>query len=405
MTRVMELITDGTPWAIERSALETIITIARRENNLEAVLKQRGEPLDNTHKVEIRDGVALIPVNGPLFPRANLFGQISGAYSVEMLAQDLAKTATDPSVKAAILVFDSPGGRTTMINEFAQQIADYPKPITAYVTGMAASAAYWLAAAADRIVVDATAMVGNIGVVAAFAKDDKGIIEIVSSNAPDKRPDISTDAGRAVIQRVVDDMEAVFIQSVMDYQGLSRDQITSIRGTVLVGAQAVKMGFADSVGSLENVISELSKRGKPMDIQTLKAEHGDVYQAVFQEGINSAKTEAAAASSAAAKAERERISAIINHAEAEGRQGQAQALALETDLTPEAASKVLAASPKIAAASGDQFAEYMAKLSNPKIGADGGDGDDNDDAKTKGVVIKGWANAFGKAQAMNGGKR
>jgi ClpP class serine protease len=397
-SRIVGFITSGTPWAIEAEALRTIIGIAQRENNLEAVLKERGAPLDNTHKVEIRNGVALIPVTGPLFPRANLFGQISGAYSVEMLAQDLAATEANADVKSAVLVIDSPGGHTTMINEFANQVADYSKPIVAYVVGQAASAAYWIASAADKIVMDSAALVGSIGVVAAFDAKDSGTIEIVSSNAPDKRPNIATDGGRAVIQTIVDDMESVFIDSVSRFRGLGRDQITALRGSVVVGAKAVSMGFADEIGSLESVINFLTKQENPMDLQQLKADHPDVYQAVFAEGAASVDAKAIRAE------EIGRIGAIMNHEHAAGREAQAKVLALQTDMSAEQAGKVLAVSPTQSAASdqGNPFAEAMAGIKNPKVGAD----DETDTDATAGAnVITGWSNAFGKASAKSGVKR
>lgn len=390
-------ITAGTPWAIEAEALRTIIGIAQRENNLEAVLKERGAPMDNTHKVEIRSGIALIPVTGPLFPRANLFGQISGAYSVEMLAQDLAATEINPDVKSTILVIDSPGGHTTMINEFANQVADYSKPIVAYVVGQAASAAYWIASAADKIVMDSAALVGSIGVVAAFDAKDSGTIEIVSSNAPDKRPDITGDAGRAVIQTIVDDMEAVFIDAVSKFRGLNRDQVTALRGSVVVGAKAVNMGFADEIGSLESVINSLTNQGNPMDLQQLKADHPSVYQAAFAEGAASVDGKALKAD------EITRISAILNHEHAAGREAQAKVLALETDMSAEQAAKVLAVSPKAETqAAGDAFAKAMGNIPNPKVGAD--NQDESDESSTD-TAAQGWGQAFAKVAVINGGKR
>lgn len=402
MSKVISFLTNGTPWAIEKSALETIINIAQRENNLEAVLKERGTPLDNTHKVEIRNGVAIIPVTGPMFPRANLFGQISGAYSVEMLAQDLAKTEASADVAGAVLMIDSPGGHTTMINEFANQIANYSKPIVAYVVGQAASAAYWLASATDKIVIDNTAIVGSIGVVAAFSQGDKGIIEIVSSNAQDKRPDLTTDAGKAVVQTIVDDMESVFIQSIMDFRGLTREQVTALRGGVVIGAKAVEQGFADSIGSLESVIHDLTQRGSFMDLAKLKADHKDVYQAAFNEGVGSVTASLSAERSAGSEAERTRISAILNHEAAQGREAQAKALALDTDLTVDAAAKVLAVSPKVEPqAKGDQFSRHMAKLGNPDAGADA----ESDQQTDNVVAMQGWSKAFKQATAHLGGKR
>ncbi len=387
MNRILSFLTNGTPWAIEQSALETIIAIAQRENNLEAVLKERGEPLDHTYRVENRNGVALMPINGPLFPRANLFSQISGAYSVEMLAQDLATLKADAEVESLVLMIDSPGGHTTMINEFANQIAAFSKPVVAYVVGQASSAAYWLASAADKIVLDDAALVGSIGVVAALSSKDKDRIEIVSSHAEDKRPDISTEEGRAVVQTIVDDMEAVFIDSVLKFRGMDREQITALRGGVVVGAKAVKMGLADELGSLEHVIQTLQLEHS-MNVETLKADHNDVYKAVFDEGVASVDT--GQAKTEGTSAERQRITAILNHEAAEGREAQAKALALETDLAPEAAAKVLAVSPKAEKpAAGNQFAQHMQALGNPDVGADNDENGGQDDEKAAMALIIG----------------
>ena len=400
MSRIINYLTNGTPWAIEQGALESIIAIAQRDNNLEAVLQERGKPLDNTHKVEIRQGVAVIPVTGALFPRANLFSQVSGAYSVEMLALDLAQTANDPNVKGAVLAIDSPGGSTVMINEFAQQIKDYPKPIVAYVVGTAASAAYWIAAAADKIVMDSTAMVGSIGVVAAFTAQDSKTIEIVSSNAQDKRPDITTDAGKAVVRAIVDDMETVFIDAVMANRGMTREQITALRGGVVIGAKAVNLGFADQIGSLEQTILQLQAE-TTMDLSKLKADHPEVYQAAFKEGSASVTTDALAAKSEGVAQERQRITAILTHDNAKGRELQAQALALETDLAPEAAAKVLAVSPTTptnAAATTNPFAQHMQTLGNPKIGAD------QEQEQQEHLANYGWDRAVAKVVPMRGTK-
>lgn len=376
MSHVIDFLNNGTPWAITQDALATIHEIARRENSLEAVLQQRGEPLDNTHKVEIRGNVALIPITGALFPRANLFNQVSGAYSVEMLSLDLAKAQSDPSVKSALLVIDSPGGHTTMINEFAAQIKAFDKPIMAYVVGQAASAAYFIAAATDKIYLDAMAMVGAIGIVTGFLKKDTGIMEFVSSNAPDKRPDLETDSGRAVIQSLLDDMEAVFVESVMSNRGLTYEQVTNLRGGVLVGAKAVSAGFADEISNLEAVIQSLNEVHN-VDITKLKAEHPAVYQAAFSEGVNSINATALVAD--AVTTERTRISGILNHTEAKGRETLALKMALESEMNAEQAASFLSAVP-IGATNQTPppkektaFEKQMEALGNPKVGVDGQD--------------------------------
>lgn len=382
MSRVVDFLTNGTPWAIQLGTLQTMLEIAQRENNLEAVLKERGEPLDNTRKVEIRNGVAIMHVTGPLFPRANVFDQISGAMSVEMLALDLGEIERNNDVSSAVLVFDTPGGYTTMINEFAGQISAFSKPIVGYVVGKAASGGYWLASACDKIVLDAAAMVGSIGVVSGYKKDDSGIVEFVSSNAPDKRPDMESDDGKRVMQVMIDDMEAVFIDAVMNFRGMTREQVIDLRGGVVIGAKAIESGFADELGSLESVISQLQQEN-PMDLNKLKADHPDTYQAAVDVGVAQAIAEnestVAKASDESVTAERSRISAITTCDEATDRAEMASHIAFKTTMSADEAKTMLAAAPKKVAASGfEQLDAEMDEIGSPKVSADVDDEQDDD---------------------------
>ena len=209
----------GDPWAIADGWLETIHAIANREHDIQAVLAQRGEPLKNTRAVEKRGNVAVIPMSGVIFPRANMLDEISGGTSLQSFMLDFNTALAEPSIKAIVINADSPGGVTTGINEAANMIRNSPKPVTAYVNGTAASAMYYLAAGAHNIVMDAMAMVGSIGVVTQIrGKKEDGSLEIVSSNAPDKRPNIATPEGQAVHQKLIDDLEAVFVQSVSSFE-------------------------------------------------------------------------------------------------------------------------------------------------------------------------------------------
>ena len=77
----------GAVWAMTPTALETVLEVASRcGEGPEAVSARLGRPLKNTRAVTVRDGVAVVPVVGPLFRRANLLTQVSGATSVEVLA-------------------------------------------------------------------------------------------------------------------------------------------------------------------------------------------------------------------------------------------------------------------------------------------------------------------------------
>jgi ClpP class serine protease len=265
MHRLMHLAA-AIPWAISPTWLSTILTIANREGpGPEAVAKELGRPLENTRAVEMRGSVAVIPVHGPIFRRANVLSEVSGATSVQVLATDLHLALDTEDVSAIVLDIDSPGGEANGISELAAMIyaSRGRKPIHAYVGGTGASAAYWIAAACDRIHVGDTASVGSIGVVravpnpgASSAKD----IEIVSSQSPNKRPDVTTEDGRAVYQTEVDELASVFVSRVAAYRGVSVETVLGRfgKGACLVGASAVAAGMADDLMSFEAVLASLS---------------------------------------------------------------------------------------------------------------------------------------------------
>lgn len=257
-------------WAIEESWLQVILEIASREGEgPEAVAARLGRPLQNTRTVAIRDGVAVVPIVGPIFRRANMLTEVSGATSTEMLARDFRTALDDPTVKAIMLDVDSPGGEANGVNEVAEMIhaARGQKPIVAYASGSAASGAYWLASAADEIVIDPTARLGSIGVVAAYrdtrGRDEKaGVrqIEFVSSQSPHKRPDLESDEGRKQIQAEIDAIADVFVSAIARNRDAEVSTVLSDfgRGGVKIGKAAVDARLADRTGSFESVLAELA---------------------------------------------------------------------------------------------------------------------------------------------------
>lgn len=258
------------PWYMQQEALETLLAVADRMGDPQALQTRQGKPLDGTRRVKMREnGVAVIPITGPIFRHANLFSEISGATSTDLLARDIQAALDNPYVRAIALEIDSPGGEATGIHELAAMIfaARGRKPIKAYIGGTGASAAYWIASAADEIVIDATAIVGSIGVVMSYldtserdAKAGVRRVEIVSSQSPDKRLDPNTDEGRTKVQAIVDALAETFVASVAAHRGTKPAAVLADfgRGGVLVGAAAVKARMADRIGSLESLISELA---------------------------------------------------------------------------------------------------------------------------------------------------
>lgn len=258
-------------WALPPTMLADMESIARRElksGSLEALTTQDGEGLQAAPSVELRDSVALIKVRGVVSRYASWMHDICGGTSTEALAKSLAASIEDAKVRAIVLWIDSPGGQVNGLNELAEMIyaARGRKKIVAYVGGQACSAAYWMASACSEIVIDATAELGSVGTVAGFRilppVDGEQRIEIVSSNAPNKRLDPTSAEGQAAVQTIVDDIETVFIDAVSRNMAIERTKVLADfgRGGTFIGIKAVKQGMAHRIGSLEGLIAELSGR-------------------------------------------------------------------------------------------------------------------------------------------------
>lgn len=262
----------SSPWAITEAGLHRVLAVASRLTiSPEALQERAGEPLDNTHTVTVRDGVATIPLRGVMAQRGGMFSAISGATSYSTVARDLHAALEDPAVSAILLSIDSPGGEVAGCHELWAQLlaARGTKPIEAYIGGDGASAAYWLACAADRVHASETAVVGCLGVRMSAVDDTRAMrragyerIEIVSSQTPAKAMDPTIPEGRVRVQRMVDDLATVFLASVATARGVSVDTVRAEYGggDVFVGRAALERGLIDALGTEESVHAALVAR-------------------------------------------------------------------------------------------------------------------------------------------------
>lgn len=239
---------------------------AERELGAVAMMGQRAPA---TRTAMLRDGVGMLPVTGPVFPRANIMTEMSGATSLDIAAADLRALQASPDVKAILVVMDTPGGAVAQVNDFGRLIAASPKSVAVHVTGMCCSAGYWIASqATGGISADPTCQIGNIGVVVSadyqVEPDHQGYrqIDIVSTNAPNKRPDLSTEEGRAEVRKILDGVEAVFIQTVARGRGVSEATVRNDfgRGASMAAGAALTAGLIDRIEAdgLDGAITRLA---------------------------------------------------------------------------------------------------------------------------------------------------
>lgn len=253
-------------WAIEPDILKSLC----RLDEIKSLSFQSERKLSNTRSVMIRDGTAIIPLYGPITARSDLFSFFFGGTSLADLAKDFQVALGDDQVKAILFDIDSPGGVALGPSEMADAIfkARGKKPIWSYVGRNCSSAAYWIASATEKIIANPSALLGSIGVVTTIPvqeqPDSEGYknIEIVSSNAKQKRPDPRTEEGMAEIKRELNDLEAQFIEAIAKYRNVSVNAVKNDfgQGGVLIGKNAVASGMADSLGSYEEVIAELNQK-------------------------------------------------------------------------------------------------------------------------------------------------
>lgn len=329
-------------WAMLPEAVENLVAIAERAVNLnpEMLEAYRAKSVENADRLKVRDGVGILRVEGPLFKKANLMTSMSGATSYQVLARDLQAALDDSSIHSIAQIIDSPGGEANGADEYAAAVhaANKIKPVTSFVSGMGASAAYWIAAGGGRIVLSEGSMVGSIGVVlgindTSLADEKRGIrkLQFVSSQSPNKRPDPNTESGKSHIQAMVDSLASVFISKVAAYRGVSEDDVIAKFGAggMKIGAEAVAAGMADDVGQFEDVLASMIRRGKTRPIT-----HSVKGLKMSDETLDAASIVAAANS---------RTKAIFASEVGQTLPTLAAFLAYETTLSAEIVTKALAA--------------------------------------------------------------
>lgn len=323
-------------WAILPQQLEQICGIADHSARTDpvALAAELGRPLGNTRQVQVRDGVAMLPLEGSLFAKANAMTEHSGATSYDVFARDFTTALASDEVDSIVLVVDSPGGQVKGASELARMIYDArgEKPIVAYVEGMAASAAYWISAAADEIWAADTAQLGSIGVVAAVRQpdEDEGVYRFVSSQTPAKHQGADSPEGASAVQRNVDALADVFIDALSLYRSTPRSIIETKYGSgdVFVGAAAGVRGMIDGITTLENLHQKLRARARDrademnwaeLSVEAL-AEHRPDIIAELREDL---AAQAANKTDEAVKAETARVAGIMDMTQGLGIEAEA----------------------------------------------------------------------------------
>ena len=199
--------------------------------------------------------------------------------SAEFINAALKAAFEDEGAKAVVLLINSPGGspvQAGMMNDEIRRLkAKHNKPVYAVVEETCASAAYYIAVAADQIFVDKASIVGSIGVLMdgfgftglmdklgverrlLTAGENKGFLDPFSKQ---------TDTQRAFAQDMLNQIHQQFIAVVKAGRGARLKETPEMfSGLFWTGQQAIDLGLADKFGTLEYVAREVVKQEEIID--------------------------------------------------------------------------------------------------------------------------------------------
>lgn len=216
------------------------------------------------------EGIAIVPIQGTLMKRGGWMSAASGCSTYDQICKAMSAALGDPGVRAVLMDCDSPGGTTHGCFEASDAIYEMrqesDKPVWAVANDLAASAAYALASAADKIFVTRTGGVGSIGVFALqidqSALDEQEGLKYNYVYAGAKKTDGNpheplSKSARADIQAEVDREYDMFVQAVARNRNTTQTKIRDTQAGVFFGDKSVGL-LADEVASCDETLTELT---------------------------------------------------------------------------------------------------------------------------------------------------
>lgn len=223
-------------------------------------------------KPRTQKNVAVIPIHGALEARPSFLGMVFGMVSYERIGQVFDAVMKDDSYNCVVLDIASPGGQVYGCSELANKIynARGKKPILAMCDPMAASGAYWLAAAADRVIVTPSGDVGSVGVISehidlskALENEGTKVTVIRSANSPYKQEanpsEPLTDEAKANQQSRVDAIYDRFVSDLARFRGVSVEHINEKfgQGRIVASAAALSARMVDRVDTMAGLLKKV----------------------------------------------------------------------------------------------------------------------------------------------------
>ena len=280
----------GAIWACDPSAIEGLAAMAEAgANGIDRAADTLRASSDLIASAGAAGAVAVIPIHGFISRRPSIWSAVFGGASLVELEAALRTAANDPQVSAIVLDCDSPGGSVTGVHEAFQAVraANAIKPVHVAISGLCASAAYWIAAGASRIAISPSAEAGSIGVFgvhadrsAFFAAQGVTFSVFASPAAKAENVDVTplTDDARLAMRRRVESHYARFAADVAAGRGTSAEAVRDGYGLgrVVGSADALACGLVDAIetpaATIGRVVDQLSDRSRRLELARFRSE-------------------------------------------------------------------------------------------------------------------------------------
>jgi capsid assembly protease len=398
----------GVPLLIEPQAAATILSVLGDKLEIGAIVvdgtavdlataRSRGRERAPREYGVTDDGIVLVPVLGTLTSRSMSLRPASGMTGYDSVERAFEQAMSDPSVHGVLMQLDSPGGEAGGALEAARFIRSLrgQKPIWAIADHQAASSAYALASAADRIIMPRGGDVGSVGVLGLHTdrsgelsqRGRKVTVFRRGARKADGHPfgPLEQEAADRIGARL-DSLYGEFAELVASNRGLSLNAVYATEGDTFSGADAVRLGLADAVLDPREAMQEFRNFLQLGPVEGSAIEEKTMPTTTYHRPVPPAP----GASMEQVRQElTARFTAVMNLPDAAGPlQPLAQHLALSTSLEVEEAAGILALAKQAAKAGGGHtdFKQAMAKLRNPTVGPD--DGVDGVDESLDGLLAR-----------------
>jgi signal peptide peptidase SppA len=262
-------------WAIEPAYLSSALAAIRdgtwKPKAMEDDYGDERPPAPDRPLYDVSpQGIGVVHVRGSMMKGWSKFAECD---TLAVRAAVRGATA-DARVRGILLAVDSPGGSVPGTQELADDVwaARQVKPVHAFAEDCCASAAFWVASQAERLTTNALGTVGSIGVFCVLYDESKAAemegvkVHVVSTGAHKGAGTPGTPVTDEVLadtQRLVDQVNEAF-QAAVTRGRPSLDVAKVATGQVWLGADALRLGLVDAVGSMEQahaaVVAESDRR-------------------------------------------------------------------------------------------------------------------------------------------------